>query len=152
MKRIISLSIFLLMTIFTFSQENLNIDISYNPTDERLYVELKNTGWERINFSNGTRAIAEYNGCVLCVGNGKESNSLSDSFPLLEYDESTKTTKPFVPGFWIEPHAKKVFSIIIGDKEQYKQAKILFVKVRLSIFTGKGFEFKDFIKQIHIQR
>lgn len=136
------------MAIFTFSQENLDVNISYSPTDERLYVELINTGWEKINFSNGSRALAEYNGCVLYVGNDKESNSLNDSFPLLEYDKNTKSTKPFVPGFWIEPRAKKVFSITIRDKEQYKKAKTLFVKVRLSIFTGSGFEFKYFVKQI----
>lgn len=151
MKKIISLSVLILLIIPAFAQDSLQVNISYNAMDKRLYVEIENKGWERVDLFNGSAALEEYNGCVISISEKeKDRFSLKEQFPMLEYDKNTKTYQPYRPVCFIEPHSKKIFSLNIGAMEQYKQAKTLFINVLLKIGAGKEMRRTTYKQQINL--
>lgn len=151
MKKIISLSVLMLLIIPAFAQDSLKVNISYDAMDKRLYVEIENKGWERVGLFNGPAILEEYSGCVINISE-KEENSfyLNQQFPMLEYDKNTKTYKPYPAIYVIEPHSKKTFSLNIGAMEQYKQTKTLFINVLLQIGAGKEMRRTTYKQQINL--
>lgn len=128
--------LFLLNSLLCFSQNELEVNLSYDRVGQVLLIKLKNQTGELLGLDKGMEAPKVYDGSVFYIANmSKDKYNEDEMFALMEYDEVNSKFKRNIYRriIWMQPHEEKCFAVSVKEKSKLLKSDYVFVEIRLVI-------------------
>ena len=126
----------LLNSLVCFSQKELEINLSYDKTNQILLIKLKNLLDSPLGLDRGLEAPKVFDGCVFYITNApKEKYCNDEMFILMEYDSikskfKTNRSRRFI---WMHSQEEKCFAVSLKENSKLINSDNAFVEICLTI-------------------
>lgn len=149
---------FLLFIVFSslcFSQNEIKVKMSYDENKKMLLVSVLNESDNLLGVNKGSEGLNELDGSIVYLSKTLTDGAMNQLKTFLwEYDADEKVLCPFRKYTWIPSEKQKSFAIRLEDKEIFRGAEKLYVKICFVVMVpskvkGKKFEFKEIETGVH---
>lgn len=132
----ISIILLLLNSFICFSQNEFNLNTSYDKDSQMLLIRIKNQTNNMLGLDKGMETPKVFDGSVFYISDSPKTQfSKEEMFALMEYDEGETKFKHslFRRIIWISPYEEKCFAISLRGKDYFNESNIAYIKCRLKI-------------------